>query len=336
MIQTFENYSLLSHNTFGINIKADTFIEYDTVDDLYELIFNNQIGEPYLHIGGGSNLLFVNDFKGTILHSRIKTIELVKETPHEVMVNVGAGVTWDDFVDFCVKNKWYGAENLSNIPGEVGASAVQNIGAYGVEVKDILYSVSTVNTLGEVKTYFQDECSFSYRHSIFKEPDMKDIFVTSVCFGLSKKESYSLDYGTIRQELEKFPEISLQNVRRAIFNIRSSKLPDPAIQGNAGSFFMNPVVERQKLIELQNKYPQIPFYELADGNIKIPAGWLIEQSGWKGRSLGAAKVHDKQALVLINTGGATGKDIITLSDAIKVSVMDLFGIEIKPEVKFVY
>ncbi|NDV56650.1 UDP-N-acetylmuramate dehydrogenase [Bacteroides sp. 519] len=332
MIQYFDNYSLLSHNTFGIDVKATRFIEYDTEEDLYELIRTNQITLPYLHIGGGSNLLFVNNFEGTILHSRINTIRIVEENDNDVLVKVGSGVVWDDFVAHCVANKWYGAENLSNIPGEVGASAVQNIGAYGVEVKDIIHSVETVNIKGEQKTYLRNNCQYAYRYSIFKEPEMKDVIVTSVCFRLNKKESYKLDYGTIRAELSGFPETSLKNVRQAIFNIRGSKLPDPAIQGNAGSFFMNPIVNKQKLITLQKDYPEIPFYELGADEIKIPAGWLIEKSGWKGKSIGPAKVHDKQALVLVNTGKASGKDIIALSDAIRTSVKEQFGIEIKPEV----
>lgn len=335
MIHIFENYSLLKHNTFGIDVKASCFIEYETLEDLRELIRNEQITSPYLHIGGGSNLLFVNDFKGTILHSSIKDIIVVEETPDTVLVKVGSGVIWDDFVAHCVKNKWYGAENLTNIPGEVGASAVQNIGAYGAEVKDIIHSVSTINLKGEEKVYLLPDCHFAYRYSIFKEPEMKDVFVTSVCFRLSKQEAYRLDYGTVRQELTKFPETSLQAVRQAIFNIRSSKLPDPAIEGNAGSFFMNPIVNRQKLIELQIIYPEVPFYDLGNDKIKVPAGWLIEKSGWKGKSIGPAKVHNKQALVLVNTGGASGKDIIVLSNAVKNSVMEQFGIEIRPEVKFI-
>jgi len=335
MIHEFLNYSLLPYNTFGINVKAARFIEYDTIEDLHSLIKNKKITAPYLHIGGGSNLLFTGDYGGTILHSCISTCEIISETPTEVIVNVGSGIVWDDFVAYCVSNNWYGAENLSHIPGEVGASAVQNIGAYGVEVKDILYSVSTINTDGLEKTYSVDECNFAYRHSIFKEPGMQNIIVTSVAFRLSKEESYKLDYGTVKQELAKYPAITLAAVRQAIIDIRVSKLPDPAIEGNAGSFFMNPVVERSKLSELQTLYPEIPFYDLGNDKIKIPAGWLIEQSGWKGKSLGAAKVHNKQALVLVNAGGASGKEIIALSDAVKSAVKEQFGIDIRAEVKFV-
>ncbi|MDL2212730.1 UDP-N-acetylmuramate dehydrogenase [Bacteroides sp. OttesenSCG-928-D19] len=335
MINESSHYSLLHHNTFGIEVNTSRFIEYDTVEELSRLINDGKITEPYLHIGQGSNLLFTHDYEGVILHSRIKSIEVIRDAADEVLVSVGSGVVWDDFVAYCVENKWYGAENLSNIPGEVGASAVQNIGAYGVEVKDIIYSVSTLNMQGEEKIYTRDECKFSYRYSIFKEPFMRNLFVTSVCFRLSKKESYKLDYGSIKQELDKFPEPSLSAVRRVIIGIRSSKLPDPAVLGNAGSFFMNPIVERCKFEALQAKYPNMPFYDLGDNQIKIPAGWLIEQSGWKGRSLGPAKVHDKQALVLVNTGGAQGKDIVNLADAVRAAVKEFFDIDIKPEVKFV-
>lgn len=335
MLQYSEDYSLLKHNTFGINVSTARFIEYDTVIDLHELI-NSGVTAPLLHIGQGSNLLFTCDYGGTVLHSRIRDMEIIRETVDEVDIRVGSGVIWDDFVDYAVENKWYGAENLSNIPGEVGASAVQNIGAYGVEVKDLIVAVDTVNMQGTERRYYPEDCKFGYRHSIFKEPGMQDIIVTYVTYRLNKKESYKLDYGTIRLELSKYPEITLKNVRKAIFDIRGAKLPDPAVLGNAGSFFMNPVVHRKKLLQLQEQYPEIPFYEMGKNKIKIPAGWLIEKSGWKGKSLGKAKVHDKQALVLVNAGGAQGKDIMALSDAVRSSVYEMFGIEIKPEVKFIF
>lgn len=335
MIQQSENYSLLAHNTFGIDVRTLHFIEYDSVEELRQLINNGNITPPYLHIGQGSNLLFTCDYDGTVLHSRIIDIEIVRETDEEVLVKVGSGIIWDDFVAYCVGNKWYGAENLSNIPGEVGASAVQNIGAYGVEVKDLIAAVGTINMNGIEHTYYPEDCKFGYRHSIFKEPGMQDIIVTYVTYRLSKNELFKLDYGTIRQELSKYTEVTQENVRQAVIDIRAAKLPDPKVLGNAGSFFMNPVVPRAKLLELQSLYPEIPFYEMGDDKIKIPAGWLIEKSGWKGKSLGLAKVHDKQALVLVNTGGAAGKDIIALSDAVRSDVKEMFGIEIRPEVKFI-
>jgi UDP-N-acetylmuramate dehydrogenase len=330
-----ENYSLLAHNTFGIDVKAARFLEYHSVDELRGMIAGGLITEPYLHIGSGSNLLFTKDYPGTVLHSCIGGIEVLGETDDEVRVRVGAGVEWDGFVAECVRRGWYGAENLSLIPGEVGASAVQNIGAYGVEAKDLITSVMTMNIRGEERVYAADECRYAYRKSIFKSAEMKNVFVTYVCFRLSKRVHYTLDYGTIRQELAKYDKITLETVRRVIIDIRKSKLPDPKVLGNAGSFFMNPIVDRERFEALQKEYPRMPFYELPDGRVKIPAGWMIEQCGWKGKTLGPAAVHDKQALVLVNCGGATGKDIIALSDAVRASVYEKFGVEIYPEVNWV-
>ncbi|WP_336527642.1 UDP-N-acetylmuramate dehydrogenase [Bacteroides acidifaciens] len=328
-------YSLLSHNTFGIDVSAARFLEYASVEELQQQIAQGAVTTPFLHIGGGSNLLFTKDYDGLILHSCIEGIEVTEEDERTVSVRVGAGVVWDDFVAYCVAHGWYGAENLSLIPGEVGAGAVQNIGAYGVEVKDLITAVETVNIQGDQRVYSIEECGYAYRNSIFKRPENKSVFITYVRFRLSKEEYYTLDYGTIRQELGKYPELTLPVVRKVIIDIRESKLPDPKVMGNAGSFFMNPIVSKEKLLALQQEYPQIPYYELADGQVKIPAGWMIDQCGWKGKSLGPAAVHDKQALVLVNRGGAKGSDIIALSDAVRVSVREKFGIDIHPEVNFV-
>ena len=328
-------YSLLTYNTFGIDVKAERFAEYASVEELKELILQGAVKTPFLHIGGGSNLLFTKDYEGLILHSRIEGIEVTKETDDSVWLRVGAGVVWDDFVSYCVEHRWYGAENLSLIPGEVGASAVQNIGAYGVEVKDLITEVETVNIHGEERVYSANECGYAYRNSIFKQPENKDIFVTYVIFRLSKQEHYTLDYGTIRQELENCAELTLSTVRKVIIDIRESKLPDPKVMGNAGSFFMNPIVSHEKLEALQLEYPRIPFYELSNGNVKIPAGWMIDQCGWKGKALGPVAVHHKQALVLVNCGGAKGDDIIALSNAVRASVREKFGIDIHPEVNFI-
>lgn len=330
-----DNYPLLSHNTFGMDVTASRFLDYRSVDELRQWIADGCITSPYLHIGSGSNLLFTEDYEGTILHSCIDSIELMEETATRVCVRVGAGVVWDDFVAYCVERDWYGAENLSLIPGEVGASAVQNIGAYGVEVKDLITVVETLNIRGEASLYRGEDCGYAYRDSIFKRADMKESFVTYVTFRLSKEAYYRLDYGTIRQELENYPELTLANVRHAIIAIREAKLPDPRVMGNAGSFFMNPIVSRAKLEVLQQEYPRIPFYELDADRVKIPAGWMIDQCGWKGKALGPAAVHDKQALVLVNLGGATGADIIALSDAVRASVRAKFDIDIHPEVNFI-
>ena len=328
-------YSLLPYNTFGIDVSASRFLEYASVAELKEYIAQGAVTTPFLHIGGGSNLLFTKDYDGLILHSRIGGIEVTAEDSQTVSLRVGAGVVWDDFVACCVEHGWYGAENLSLIPGEVGASAVQNIGAYGVEVKDLITAVETVNVQGYGRVYSVEECEYAYRSSIFKRPENKSVFVTYVHFRLSKEERYTLDYGTIRQELARYPAPTLPIVRKVIIEIRESKLPDPKVMGNAGSFFMNPIVAKEKLEALQRDYPLIPYYELPDGRVKIPAGWMIDQCGWKGKSLGPAAVHDKQALVLVNRGGAKGSDIVALSDAVRASVRDKFGIDIHPEVNVI-
>ena len=328
-------YSLLPYNTFGIDVSASRFLEYASVAELKEYIAQGAVTTPFLHIGGGSNLLFTKDYDGLILHSRIGGIEVTAEDSQTVSLRVGAGVVWDDFVACCVEHGWYGAENLSLIPGEVGASAVQNIGAYGVEVKDLITAVETVNVQGYGRVYSVEECEYAYRSSIFKRPENKSVFVTYVRFRLSKEERYTLDYGTIRQELAKYPAPTLPIVRKVIIEIRESKLPDPKVMGNAGSFFMNPIVAKEKLEALQRDYPRIPYYELPDGRVKIPAGWMIDQCGWKGKSLGPAAVHDKQALVLVNRCGAKGSDIVALSDAVRASVRDKFGIDIHPEVNVI-
>lgn len=322
-------------NTFGLDVKAGRWLEYASVEELKALIAEGQISSPYLHVGSGSNLLFLGDFEGTVLHSAIKSIELVNQDAEKVWLRVGAGVIWDDFVAYCVELGYYGAENLSLIPGEVGASAVQNIGAYGVEVKDLISCVETVDVHGDKRVFGVEECGYAYRNSVFKRPDMKSFFVTHVTFALNKAEQYTLNYGTIRQELEKYPQIDLATVRQVIVSIRESKLPDPKVLGNAGSFFMNPIVPRAKYETLLQEYPSMPSYQVDATHVKIPAGWMIEQCGWKGKSLGNAAVHDKQALVLVNCGGATGADIVALSDAVRAAVREKFGVEIHPEVNMI-
>ena len=322
-------------NTFGLDVKAGRWLEYDSVEELKALIAEGQISSPYLHVGSGSNLLFLGDFEGTVLHSAIKSIELVNQDADKVWLRVGAGVIWDDFVAYCVERGYYGAENLSLIPGEVGASAVQNIGAYGVEVKDLISCVETVDVHGDRRVFGVEECGYAYRNSVFKRPDMKSFFVTHVTFALNKAEQYTLNYGTIRQELEKYPQIDLATVRQVVVSIRESKLPDPKVLGNAGSFFMNPIVTRTKYETLLQEYPSMPSYQVDATHVKIPAGWMIEQCGWKGKSLGNAAVHDKQALVLVNCGGATGADIVALSDAVRAAVREKFGVEIHPEVNMI-
>lgn len=332
------NYPLLAHNTFGMDVEASVFVEYESVTELKEILLHQLCPEgKWLHIGGGSNLLFTGDFDGMILHSAIKGFEVVSENEDEVLVRAGAGEVWDDFVAYTVEKGWYGAENLSLIPGEVGASAVQNIGAYGVEAKDLIVKVATIEVAtGKERVFGNEECGYAYRESVFKHALKGKYIVTYVTYRLFKKPSYRLDYGNVRAELEKRGcELTLENVRRTIIDIRESKLPDPKVQGNAGSFFMNPIVSRPLFEELLGKYPSMPFYEVDAERVKIPAAWMIDQCGWKGKQLGHAGVHNKQALVLVNCGGATGQEIIALSEEIQRSVFDKFGVRISPEVNFI-
>lgn len=333
-----KDYSLLSHNTFGMDIKASLFIEYTSVEELKEILRRYPLEEGcWLHIGGGSNLLFKGDYSGIILHSAIKGYEILEENEQEVIVRVGAGEVWDDFVAYSVDKGWYGAENLSLIPGEVGASAVQNIGAYGMEAKDLIVNVETVEVAtGEERIFTNAECAYAYRESAFKLSLKGKYIVTKVSYRLKKTPCYHLDYGNVRAELEKSGiALTLSNVREVIIKIREGKLPDPKVQGNAGSFFMNPIISRVQFEALLAEYPQMPHYEVDAERVKIPAAWMIDQCGWKGKRLGNAGVHDKQALVLVNAGGATGEEVIRLSEAIQKSVFDKFGIRISPEVNFI-
>ena len=330
------DYSLLGHNTFGMNVKAAKYLEYNSIGELQEMIQHDMIVEPWLHIGCGSNILFTKDFEGTIVHSKIFGMQIVAENDDFVDVKVGGGVVWDDFVKTTVENGWYGAENLSLIPGEVGASAVQNIGAYGVEVKDLITEVEGVDMKsGEIKLFSNADCDYAYRHSIFKT-ELKGCYaITHVTYRLGKKSVLHLDYGNIRAVLPADKtELTTADIRKAIIDIRNAKLPDPKVTGNAGSFFMNPIVSVEKFEKLLTLYPSMPHYE-AKGGVKIPAGWLIEQCGLKGMTRGNAGVHKNQALVLVNRGGAKPEEIVALSDYVRGNVKEKFGIDIKPEVNFV-
>lgn len=329
-----KNYSLLGRNTFGINAYADCFAEYNDVSDLKSLL--QIVKRPLFCMGGGSNLLFMDDFQGTILHSRIKTIEIIEENQFSVFVKVGSGVLWDDFVDYCVEHDFWGVENLSSIPGEVGASAVQNIGAYGVEAKDVIVNVNALCLLdGSESVFTNEQCKYDYRSSIFKTELKGQFAVTYVTYELQKKANPKLDYGLLKHTIDNMGDATLRNIRDAVCSIRNSKLPDPKILGNAGSFFKNPVISDIEFKQLQNKYPDIPSFVVSDNLIKVPAGWLIEKSGWKGRRLGPVGVHDKQALVLVNHGGATGCDVKNLADNVISDVKYLFNILLETEVNYI-
>ena len=332
-MKDYNDYSLLNHNTFGMDVKAKRYVEYDSEEELKTLI--PTLESEVLHMGGGSNLLFKGDFAGTVLHSAIRGIEIVEEKGDEVLVRVGAGEVWDDFVAWAVAQGLGGVENLSLIPGEVGASAVQNIGAYGVEAKDVIALVEAVELQNGQKRIFGTlECDYAYRQSIFKKQLKGKYAITYVTYCLQKKPQLKLEYGNIKAVLGEKKDLTIADVRQAIIDIRNAKLPDPKVQGNAGSFFMNPVVSREKFLSIQKDYPNMPFYEV-EGGVKIPAGWMIDQCGWKGKSLGRAGVHDKQALVLVNLGGATSDEIIALCETVCKDVYEKFGIEIHPEVNLI-
>lgn len=332
------DYSLLQHNTFGIDAKCRLFIEYDSLDELTLAV--KTLKMPFLHIGQGSNLLFTQDFNGTILHSAIKGIN-VKErlTGGDVLLEVGSGETWDDVVEYCVSHNLHGAENLSLIPGEAGAAAVQNIGAYGSEIKDIVHEVHFIDiSSGELRKFNADECKYAYRKSIFKTELKGRCIIYKVLLRLKTEFKPRLEYGGLKSYFEQkgvsLSAITAKDLRDAIIEIRRAKLPDPQITGNAGSFFMNPIVATDVFNRLISAYPTMPHYP-ADGGIKVPAGWLIEQCGWKGKSLGNAGVYRNQALVLVNNGKATGSEVVNLCETIRRDVKEKFGITINPEVNII-
>lgn len=329
-----KNYSLLAHNTFGIEAQCTRFLEYaDEKEALEVAALLRASSLPYIIIGGGSNLLLTRDFEGIVVHSACKGIRREGNR-----LTCGSGEVFDDVVAESIGMGLYGAENLSLIPGEVGASAVQNIGAYGAEAKDLIRSIRAVEiATGNVCIIENSECEYGYRQSRFKQDWKNQYLIVSVEYEFSEHFQPHLDYGNIRAELERkgIAAPTAQQLRQTIIDIRNAKLPDPKVQGNAGSFFMNPVVSREKYEELVAVYPQMPHYTIDADHEKIPAGWMIDQCGWKGKSLGPAGVHDKQALVLVNRGGATGQEIVDLCNAIRANVKEKFGIDIHPEVNIV-
>lgn len=351
MIRTEYYKDLSKMNTFGMKVKARCFIEYDSVADLVDIEFE-ELARPVLHIGGGSNLLFTDDFKGTVLHSGIDFIEVLDSDRHDqdapVLVSVGAGVIFDDFCAWAAKEGLWGVENLSYIPGEVGASAVQNIGAYGVEAKDVISRVYCYDTVEEEFVNFSvEECRYGYRDSLFKNPEIKGRYiVTHVVFALSREPRPRLDYGHLREAVCSSPDqmqsLTPSQIRQAIIKIRKEKLPEPSVMGSAGSFFKNPVITREHFqrIEAAAKAEsgpdcKVPHYDLGD-MIKVPAAWMIEQCGWKGRRSGGAAVYDKQPLVIVNfTGNAYPEEIIGLERRIIASVKEKFGVELSPEVEHI-
>lgn len=332
------HFDLSKHNTFGIHASCKRFVEIDTAEEaaaFFPSLHDTDL--PLLIIGGGSNLLLTADFPGTVVRSAIKGIS-AEERDGKVWLRCGSGETWDDVVALCVQRGWYGAENLSLIPGDVGASAVQNIGAYGTEVKDIVERIEAVDiSTGERVQIPASECQYGYRDSRFKHEWHQRFFITAVTYRLSLSFEPRLDYGNIREMLsqEGITQPTAAQLRQVIIDIRNAKLPDTKVEGNAGSFFVNPVVSREKYEQLAAKYPGMPHYMIDDCHEKIPAGWLIEQCGWKGRTLGRAGVHHRQALVLVNKGGATGEEVLRLCETVKADVRRKFGIEIHSEVNII-
>lgn len=332
-----ENYSLLPHNTFGIHARTAHFIEFESTDELRSALqLWRETGEELFVVGRGSNVLFTRDFQGWIFHSAIRGFEINEETDTYVTIRVGSGETWDNVIEYSLSKGLSGGENLSNIPGEVGASAVQNIGAYGVEVKDLIESVEALEIKSGRTVRFENaDCRYSYRQSIFKNEWRNQYIITHVTYKFSRIFTPHTAYGAIQEVLIKHhadEELTPRLMRRIITDIRQNKLPDPEQTGNAGSFFMNPVVPRKVYEALTSRYPQMPHYSVTEDSVKIPAGWLIEQCGWKGKSIGDAVVYEKQALVLINKGRASGNDVLNLCKAIQADVKNKFDIEIHPEV----
>lgn len=331
------DYDVQPHNSFGLSCKVSYYVEAESEKDVKLLL-----KDEFFHmadkqiIGGGSNLLFTSDYKGVVLHYVADKISYQELDNEEVLLTLDAGVLWDDAVAFACQHGWWGIENLSNIPGESGAAAVQNIGAYGVEIADCIETVQGYNfTSGAHESYSQKEAAYSYRQSLFKTEAMMDHFlVTSVSLRLSKKPNPKLSYKGL-EELEKCSSLTPQRVRDEIIKIRAQKLPDPDKIGNAGSFFMNPIVSEQEFKKLFEKYPQLVHYKLANGDVKLSAAWLIEQAGMKGYSVGNAECYKKHALILVNRGGASPKDVVLLARAIRQKVKETFGVRLMPEVKFI-
>ncbi|MDE1193475.1 MAG: UDP-N-acetylmuramate dehydrogenase [Arachidicoccus sp.] len=336
MIQ--KNISLLPYNTFGIDISAEYFAAFSSIDELKNLLEESKHKNKTI-IGGGSNILFTKNIEGFVLKNELKGIELINEDENFFYVKAGAGVVWNDLVQYCIRNNYAGIENLSLIPGCAGAAPMQNIGAYGIELKDAFHELEALHVEdGNIQIFNAKDCEFGYRESIFKRKLKGRYIITSITLRLSKNPEYHIEYGAIKQELDKMniSELSIQNISQAVINIRRSKLPDPKIIGNAGSFFKNPAVSEAQYLFLKEKYPLIPAYNIAESSDKkIAAGWLIEQCGWKGYREGNFGVHALQALVLVNYGGAKGSDIYSLSEKIIKSVKEKFNIELEREVNII-
>jgi UDP-N-acetylmuramate dehydrogenase len=336
-MRVLQSYPLKNHNSFGIDVLANSFATFSDTGQLLELL--KKPGQHELLIlGGGSNLLFTRNFDGLVLKNEMKGIRKIKEDDTYIYVQAGAGENWHQFVMHCIDNQFAGLENLSLIPGNVGASPMQNIGAYGVEIKDVFYELEAMHIKDQqVVTFGLNDCRFGYRESVFKNKYKGQFVILSVTFRLRKQPEFNVSYGALQQELDRMEvtDLNIRSISEAVINIRRSKLPDPAEIGNAGSFFKNPEIDADKFSKLQAKFPGIVGFALETGRVKLAAGWLIEQCGWKGFRRGDAGCHAKQALVLVNYGNATGKEIYNLSEDIMLSVASKFGVILEREVNVV-
>ncbi len=337
-MKTETNKSLKHFNTFGIDVKAKHFVAVSSVEALKDIL-EEETFEKKFFLGGGSNMLLTQDIDGLVIHVNLKGISTTFEDEKEIHLKAMAGENWHDFVLFCLENNYGGVENLSLIPGNTGTAPMQNIGAYGVELKDVFVSCEALNVhTKELHTFSKTDCKFDYRESVFKTSEKGNFIITSVTLKLTKKDhNKNTEYGAIKQELEKMnvADPTIQDISKAVIAIRQSKLPDPKELGNSGSFFKNPVVDEKTFDSFINLFPEAPFYKISENQFKIPAGWLIEQAGFKGKRFGDAGVHKNQALVLVNYGNAKGTDILDLAKRIQKAVEEEFGIFIEPEVNIV-
>ncbi len=338
MIRFIENYSLLPHNTFRVKANAKYFFEFTELEEIEIFLQSNKTwkDENIMMLGEGSNILFIKDYNGLVIHPNIRGVQLVKEDRQNMWMEVGAGENWDEFVQYCVDTELGGIENLSFIPGAVGAAPVQNIGAYGQEVANVVTKVKGYDLYNQrFVEYSNEECQFSYRNSTFKSKLKNQFIILSVVFRLEKFPEFNLNYKKLEQKVTEHGEINLQNIRQAVINIRTEKLPDVNAIGSAGSFFKNLVVDVATAENIETEYKEMPNFKADEGKVKLAAGWLIEKAGWKGFREGDLGVHEKQALVIVNFGNATGIEIYNLSEKIKKSVFKKFGVELEREVNCV-
>lgn len=333
------NVSLAAYTTLGVEVQARKFLSVTSEEQLKQVLKTGEAcGEPCLILGGGSNVLFTDDYKGCILHMQIQGREVVMEDQDQVLLRIGAGENWHETVRYCVEKGWGGIENLSLIPGTAGAAPIQNIGAYGVELEEVFVNLEAIELASADKRVFtKEECGFGYRDSIFKDEQKGKFAITYITLRLLKQPRLNISYGAVKSELERrrIGNPTIKDVSDVVIDIRNSKLPDPAELGNAGSFFKNPVISTDAYKALQKTHAHIPGYPIDNEKVKVPAGWLIEQAGWKGKVTGNTGTYKQQALVIVNHGGASGKEILALAERIQASVASEFGIELVPEVNII-